>query len=173
VPRSNFESSCWTSEESANMTVRASHAEYRWRRSANQRAIAMDISAGTQKGPTGSENRDGRAVMCHGAPRPDHVRSQITSEAGSATDSSEGKHNTAEALTTRQGITMNARPAATDNRSYFFASGGKCLNIFCTPLSRFLVFLSALSESVSLDEPRQIKVLVLASDRSMTREPTL
>src|SRR4029077_17779126 len=54
---------------------------------------------------------------------------------------------------------------------YFFTSGGKCANIFCTPLSRFLVFLSALLESVSLDEPRQTSVLVLASNRSTTRVP--
>jgi hypothetical protein len=60
--------------------------------------------------------------------------------------------------------------AATGIRLYFF--GGKCANIFCTPLSRFLVFLSALLESVSLDEPRQSKLLVLASNRSTTREPT-
>src|ERR1700730_10586320 len=57
-------------------------------------------------------------------------------------------------------------------RRYFFASGGKCVNIFCTPLSRFFVFLSALLESVSLDEPRQSKFLLLASNRSTTREPT-
>src|SRR6266851_3976121 len=57
-------------------------------------------------------------------------------------------------------------------RSYFFASGGKCANIFCTPLSRFFVFLSALLESVSLDEPRQSKFLLLASNRSTTSEPT-
>jgi hypothetical protein len=56
---------------------------------------------------------------------------------------------------------------------YFFASGGKCANIFCTPLSRFLVFLSALLESVSLAEPRQIKFLVLVSNRSTTKVPTL
>src|SRR5712691_8717343 len=67
-------------------------------------------------------------------------------------------------------VTVNARSAA-DIRRYFFASGGKCANIFCTPLSRFLVFLSALLESVSLDEPRQIKFLALASNRSTTREP--
>src|SRR5437899_3247117 len=56
---------------------------------------------------------------------------------------------------------------------YFFGSGGKCANIFCTPLSRFLVFLSELLESVSLEEPRQIKFFVLASNRSTTRVPTL
>jgi hypothetical protein len=67
---------------------------------------------------------------------------------------------------------MNARSAATHIRRYLFFSGGKCANIFCTPLSRFLVFLSALLESVSLDEPRQTKFLVLASNRSTTREPT-
>src|ERR1700756_3941121 len=55
---------------------------------------------------------------------------------------------------------------------YFFTSGGKCANIFCTPLSRFLMFLSALLESVSLEEPRQISVLVFASNRSTTRVPT-
>src|SRR5207245_5715615 len=58
-------------------------------------------------------------------------------------------------------------------RGYFFASGGKCANIFFTSLSSFLVFLSALLESVSLDEPRQIKFLALASNRSTTRVPTL
>ena len=107
----------------------------------------------------------------------------ITSEVGSATDFSEGRHNTAEARNpVRVGSAYAIRhtpPRCSRStrslplRSYFFASGGKCLNIFCTPLSRFLVFLSALSESVSLDEPRQIKFLVLASDRSTTREPTL
>src|SRR5277367_1638563 len=53
-----------------------------------------------------------------------------------------------------------------------FHRGGKCANIFCTPLSRFLVFLSALLDSVSLDDPRQTKFLVLASNRSTTRVPT-
>ena len=68
-------------------------------------------------------------------------------------------------------VNVNARSAA-DIRRYFFASGGKWSNIFCTPLSRFFVFLSALLESVSLDEPRQSKFLLLASNRSTTREPT-
>jgi hypothetical protein len=36
-----------------------------------------------------------------------------------------------------------------------FASGGKCLNIFSTPLLRFLMFLSELLERVLLDEPRK------------------
>jgi hypothetical protein len=37
--------------------------------------------------------------------------------------------------------------------------GGKCENIFCTPLSRFLVFFSGLPDRVSLADPRQIKFL--------------
>jgi hypothetical protein len=56
---------------------------------------------------------------------------------------------------------------------YFFTSGGKWSNIFSTPLLRFLMFLSDLSERVSLDDPRQINVLVCASNRSTTRVPTL
>ena len=56
---------------------------------------------------------------------------------------------------------------------YCFVCWGKCANIFCTPLSRLLVFLSALLESVSLDESRQIKFLVLASNGLTTRSPTL
>src|SRR5260370_601843 len=55
----------------------------------------------------------------------------------------------------------------------FGGAGGKCWNILFTPLSRFLVFLSALSESVSLEELRQITFSVLASKRSTTKVPTL
>src|SRR5580704_8397515 len=52
---------------------------------------------------------------------------------------------------------------------YFFEEpGGNCLNIFCTPLSRFLMFLSELLDSVSLDAPLQISCLVLLSKRSTT-----
>src|SRR5229473_1659431 len=59
-------------------------------------------------------------------------------------------------------------------RRYFFEEpGGKCLNILSTPLSRFLMFLSELLESVSLDVPLQISCLVLASNRSTTNVPTL
>jgi hypothetical protein len=50
--------------------------------------------------------------------------------------------------------------------------GGKCSNIFCTHLSRFLMFLFALLETVSLADPRQISILVRASNRSITRVPT-
>src|SRR5437764_14998519 len=56
---------------------------------------------------------------------------------------------------------------------FFFASGGKCSNILFTPLSRFLMFVSDLLERVPLDDPRQIRVLVLASSRSTTKVPTL
>src|SRR5258708_26718462 len=56
---------------------------------------------------------------------------------------------------------------------YSFVSGGKCLNIFTTPLLRFLIFLSALPERVSLVEPRQISFFVVVSNRSTTRVPTL
>ena len=59
-------------------------------------------------------------------------------------------------------------------RRYFFEEpGGKCLNILSAPLSRFLMFLSELLESVSLDVPLQISCLVLASNRSTTNVPTL
>src|SRR6267143_275852 len=57
--------------------------------------------------------------------------------------------------------------------AYFFAPGGKCSNIFWTPLSRFLMFLSDLSERVSLDDPLQTMSLVFASNKSTTRVPTL
>jgi hypothetical protein len=67
---------------------------------------------------------------------------------------------------------MSARASITNRQCYLFSSGGKCSNIFFAPLSRFLVFLSGLLESVSLDEPRQIKFLALASNRSTTRVPT-
>src|ERR1700730_1293534 len=56
---------------------------------------------------------------------------------------------------------------------YFEADGGKCANIFFTPLSRFLVLLSALSESVSLEEPLQINFSVFPSNKSTTKVPTL
>ena len=55
----------------------------------------------------------------------------------------------------------------------FFASGGKWSNIFCTPLSRFLMFLSDLSDTVSLDDPRQTSFFVFESNRSTTSVPTL
>jgi hypothetical protein len=59
-------------------------------------------------------------------------------------------------------------------RRYFFEEpGGKCLNILSMPLSRFLMFLSELLESVSLEVPLQISCLVLASNRSTTNVPTL
>jgi ArsR family transcriptional regulator len=46
-------------------------------------------------------------------------------------------------------------------RSYpFFGSGGKCSNIFCTPLFRLWMFLSDLFETVSLDEPCQMNFFV-------------
>ena len=51
--------------------------------------------------------------------------------------------------------------------------GGKRSNILLTPLSRFFVLVSALSESVSLDELRQINFSDLASKRSITRVPSL
>ena len=56
---------------------------------------------------------------------------------------------------------------------YFFGAGGKCWNILFTPLPRFFVFLSALLESVSLDELRQINFSVFASKRSITKVPTV
>src|ERR1700722_12369927 len=57
---------------------------------------------------------------------------------------------------------------------YLFGEpGGNFLNILSTPLSRFLMFLSELLESVSLEEPRQISCLVLVSNRSTTTVPTL
>src|SRR5260370_15254735 len=58
-------------------------------------------------------------------------------------------------------------------RYFFEEPGGKCLNILATPLSRFLMFLSELLESVSLEAPLQISCFVLASKRSTTTVPTL
>src|SRR6266404_1889569 len=59
-------------------------------------------------------------------------------------------------------------------RFYFFVEpGGKCLNILSTPLSKFLMFLSALLESVSLEVPLQISCFVLVSKRSTTTVPTV
>src|ERR1700680_2222555 len=55
----------------------------------------------------------------------------------------------------------------------FEEPGGNFLNIFSTPLSRFLMFLSELLERVSLSEPLQISCLVLVSKRSTTTVPTL
>jgi hypothetical protein len=55
----------------------------------------------------------------------------------------------------------------------FVAFGGKCWNIFSTPLSRFFVFLFGLLESVSLDEPRQISFSAFASKRLISKVPTL
>src|SRR5229473_2076284 len=55
----------------------------------------------------------------------------------------------------------------------FEEPGGNFLNIFSTPLSRFLMFLSELLESVSLAFPLQISCLVLVSKRSTTTVPTL
>src|ERR1700730_1990415 len=54
---------------------------------------------------------------------------------------------------------------------YFEADGGKCANIFFTPLSRCLVLLSASSESVSLEEPLQINFSVFPSNKSTTKVP--
>src|ERR1700681_1079262 len=51
--------------------------------------------------------------------------------------------------------------------------GGNFLNILSTPLSKFLMFLSELLESVSLEAPLQISCLVLVSKRSTTTVPTL
>ena len=42
-----------------------------------------------------------------------------------------------------------------------------------TPLSRFLIFLSDLSDKVSLADPRHISFLVFESNRSTTSVPTL
>src|SRR5258708_37013218 len=56
--------------------------------------------------------------------------------------------------------------------AYFFAPGGKCSNIFWTPLSRFLMFLSDLSERMSLDDPLQTRSLFFASYKSTTKSPT-
>src|SRR6476646_3318195 len=55
----------------------------------------------------------------------------------------------------------------------FEEPGGNFLNILSTPLSRFLMFLSELLESVSLELPLQISCLVLESKRSTTTVPTL
>src|SRR5580704_9776850 len=60
------------------------------------------------------------------------------------------------------------------SRPYFVvAPGGKCLNILSTLSLRFLMFLSELSESVSLAAPLQISCLVFVSKRSTTTVPTL
>src|ERR1700730_17536518 len=57
---------------------------------------------------------------------------------------------------------------------YLFEEPGvNFLNIFSTPLSRFLMFLSELLERVSLSELLQISCLVLVSKRSTTTVPTL
>src|ERR1700757_4130659 len=56
---------------------------------------------------------------------------------------------------------------------YFDAPGGNFLNIFSTPLSRFLMFLLELLESVSLELPLHSSCLVFASNRSTTKVPTL
>src|ERR1700722_3528482 len=56
---------------------------------------------------------------------------------------------------------------------YFFTSGGKWSNIFCTSELSLLMFLSDLSDSVSLAEPRQISFLALVSNRSTTSVPTV
>ena len=54
-----------------------------------------------------------------------------------------------------------------------YAFGGYFLNIFCTPLSRFLMFLADLLERVSLAEPRQSSSFVFESNMSTTSVPTL
>jgi hypothetical protein len=51
--------------------------------------------------------------------------------------------------------------------------GGKSLNIFATPLSRFFSFFSALLDNMSSALPRQINCLVLVSNKSTTRVPSL
>ena len=56
--------------------------------------------------------------------------------------------------------------------SFFYDFGGKCANIFSTPLSRSLMFLEDLLESVSLAEPRHNNCFVLVSKRSTTNVPT-
>src|SRR5258707_5511712 len=65
--------------------------KYPRRRSANSSAIAMRISARTQRGTTGREIDSEGAVMRHGSPRLDRVRSQFRNRP------SEGKDDTAEA----------------------------------------------------------------------------
>src|SRR5947209_542152 len=62
---------------------------------------------------------------------------------------------------------------AMQHLAYFFASGGKGLNIFSTPLLRFLMFLSELLDSVSLDELRQTSSFDSVSNRATTRLPTV
>src|SRR6266850_451609 len=56
---------------------------------------------------------------------------------------------------------------------YFEDPGGNFLNIFSTPLSRFLMFLLELLESVSLELPLHRSCFVFASNRSTTKVPTL
>ncbi len=65
--------------------------KYPRRRSANSSAIAMGISARTQRGTTGREIDSEGAVMRHGSPRLDRVRGQFRNRP------SEGKDDTAEA----------------------------------------------------------------------------
>src|ERR1700756_3512064 len=72
-----------------------------------------------------------------------------------------------------QGRVELMRDSSMGRRYFFEEPGGKCLNILSTPLSRFLMFLSELSESVSLELPLQISCLVLVSKRSTTTVPTL
>lgn len=58
-------------------------------------------------------------------------------------------------------------------RNAYAAVGGKCLNIFWTSLSSFLVFFSGLPERSLLDVPLQINCRELALNILMTSVPTL
>ncbi len=81
------------------------------------------------------------------------------------------EHTTSTALVISS--TDSESPAHTTRYSDFDGFGGKCAKSFSAALSKFLMFLSDLSESVSLAEPRQIRCFVLASKTSTTRVPTL
>src|SRR5258707_12002695 len=76
-------------------------------------------------------------------------------------------------LGARRNARRNTRRGYRQRRYFFEESGGKCLNILSTPLSRFLMFLSELLERVLLAVPLQISCLVLVSKRSTTTVPTL
>src|SRR5258705_12066970 len=67
----------------------------------------------------------------------------------------------------------NSRTLTAGSRYFFEDSGGNCLNNFSTPLSRFLMFLSELLESVSLEVPLQRSFFVLVLNRASTNVPTL
>src|SRR5258708_20456547 len=78
------------------------------------------------------------------------------------------------ATATSARLTEVPRQANHVRRRYFFEEpGGNCLNILSTPLSRFLMFLLELLESVSLELPLQISCLVFVSKRSTTTLPPL